>query len=266
MHNLALAHAEQGHFALAVESYRQAMLLAPAYSYLPYNLALLNQRMNRLADAENLYRMALREAEEARASGLVAPVSPWRERANTLNALGTVAAAKGRYKAAQEHYEQALKEDDQLTGAKYNLAVLLSRKGPSTRAVRLWRENITTDPSAPASRLALAEYLAKYGDRRGAILEYEAAVQVAPNHTGARRELAKLYGSDTRWQDAYDQLVEARKQMPDHAGIAEACGDAAVKLGRLAEGAAAYRVAARLYANKRDRKRVEAKLSSLGKM
>jgi tetratricopeptide (TPR) repeat protein len=266
MHNLALTHAEQGNFALAEDSYRQAMRLAPAYSYLPYNLALLNQRMNRLEDAENLYRIAMREAEEARGSGLVPPVSPWRERANILNALGTVAAAKRRYQAAQDYYGQALQDDPQLTGAKYNLAALLSRRGPSQQAVQLWRENVAAEPASPASRLALAEYLAKYGDRSEAIREYEAAVQVAPNHTAARRELAKLYARDNRWQGAYDQLMEARKQIPDQAGIAEEYGDAAVKLGRLAEGAAAYRDAARLYTVKRDRKRIEAKLSSLGKL
>jgi len=266
MHNLALAQAEQGNFALAEESYRQAMRLAPRYSYLPYNLALLNQRMNRLGDAENLYRVALRKAEDARSSGLVPPVSPWAEHANILNALGTVEAAKRRFKAAQECYEQALKEDPQLTGAKYNLAVLLSRKGQSPQAVQLWRENIAAEPGAPAPRLALAEYLAKYGDKSGAIREYEAAVQAAPNHTGARRELAKLYASDNRWQDAYDQLREARKQIPDHAGIAEEFGDAAVKLGQMAGGAAAYRDAARLYADKRDRRRVEAKLLNIDKM
>ena len=266
MHNLALTHAEQGNFALAVASYRKAMLLAPAYSYLPYNLALLNQRMNRLGDAESLYRIAMREAEEARSSGLVPPVSPWRERANILNALGTVAAAKRRYRIAQDYYGQALQEDPQLTGAKYNLAALLSRTGPSQRAVQLWRENIAAEPASPASRLALAEYLARYDDRAGAIREYEEVVQVAPNHTAARQELAKLYASSNRWQDAYDQLGEAHKQMPDHAGIAEEYGDAAVKLGRMAEGAAAYRKAARLYSDKRDRKRMEAKLSSLGKI
>ena len=263
MHNLALAHAEQGDFGLAVDSYRRAMRLAPAYSYLPYNLALLNQRMNRLGDAGDLYRVALRAAEDARRSGLVPPVSPWAERANILNAMGTVAAAKRRYKTARDYYGQALQQDPQLTSARYNLAVLLSAKGPSPRAVELWRENIAAEPAAPASRLALAEYLAKYGDRSGAILEYQAAVQVAPNHAGARRELASLYASGNRWQDALDQLGEARKQIPDHAAMAEEFADAALKLGRTAEAAAAYREAARLYTGKRDRKRIKEKLSGL---
>ena len=263
MHNLALAQAEQGEFDLAAKSYRRAMELAPAYSYLPYNLALLNQRMNRLGEAENLYRLALRAAEEARNSGLVPAVSPWQERANILNALGTVAAATRRYRVAQEYYQQALHDDDHLTSAKYNLAVLLSRIGPSTQAETLWRENIAAEPAALPSRLALAEYLARHGDQNGAVGELEAAIAVAPQHTGARRELAKLYATANRWRDAYAELEVARKQTPDAAGIAEEYADAAVKIGRPTEAAAAYRDAARLYGSKRDQKRVEAKLSSL---
>ena len=88
-------------------------------------------------------------------------------------------------------------------------------------------------------------------------------MQVAPHHTGARRELASLYASGNRWQDAFDQLGEARKQIPDHAAMAEEFADAALKLGRTAEAAAAYREAARLYTGKRDRKRIKEKLSGL---
>jgi tetratricopeptide (TPR) repeat protein len=266
MHNMALAYAEQGSFALAVATYRQAMRMAPAYSYLPYNLALLNQRMNRLSDAEELYRLAKGKAEDARKSGLLPPASPWRERADILNGLGSVAFAKHSYKTAQDDYEQALHDDPQLIAAKYNLAVLLSRKGPSDPAVKLWRENIVAAPAEPASRLALAEYLVKNGDRSGAIQEYEAAVRVAPNHAGAGETLAKLYAGEERWQSAYDQLLEARKQIPDHAAIAEEFADAAAKLGRLDEAAAAYRDAARLYPDKRDRKRLEAKLVGIGRI
>ena len=265
MHNLALAWSEQGNFAAAMDSYRAAMRLAPQYSYLPYNLALLNQRMNRLDDADRLYRTALRQAEENRRSGLVPPVTPWREHADVLNALGSVAAARHKYKDAQDFYQRALQDDPQLTEAKYNLAVLLSRAGPSQRAVDLWRENIAARPQEPASRLALGAYLAQNGDKDGAIREYEAAVMIAPDHVAARRELAKLYADQSRWQDAYDQLREARGLTPGHPGIAEEFGDAAAKLGRLVEAADAYREAVTLYSAASDRKRAERKLSAAGK-
>ena len=266
MHNLALAWSEQGNFAAAVASYRTAMSLAPQYSYLPYNLALLDQRRNRLDEADQLYHLALREAEENRASGLVPPVAPWREHADILNGLGAVAMARRKYKSAQDYYESALKDDPELVAAKYNLASLLSRDGPSSRAVDLWRSNIAALPQEPASRLALASYFEKYGDSAAAIREYEGAVQVAPGHAGARQSLANLYSREGRSQDAYTQLLEARALSPNNPEIAEAFGDAAVKVGRTREAREAYAQADKLFSAKRDRKRVERKLSvSTGK-
>jgi tetratricopeptide (TPR) repeat protein len=265
MHNLALAWSEQGNIAAAVDSYRMAMRLAPQYSYLPYNLALLNQRMNRLDDADQLYHLALREAEENRQSGLVPAVTPWREHADILNGIGAVAAARHKYAPAQDYYEHALQDDPELVAAKYNLANLLSRNGPSARAVDLWRSNIAAAPQEPASRLALAAYFEKNGDHAGAIREYEGVVRVAPQHVGARRELAKLYASDGRWQDAYDQLKEARTLSPEHPEIAEEFGDAAAKVGRPAEATEAYRQADRLFNARNDHKRVEGKLRAIGR-
>lgn len=262
MHNLALAWSEQGNFEAAADSYRMAMRLAPQYSYLPYNLALLNQRRNRLDEADQLYHFALRQAEENRRSGLVPAVTPWRERADILNGLGSIAAARHKYKLAENNYERALQDDPESIAARYNLANLLSRGGPSSRAVDLWRANIAADPQEPASRLALAAYFEKNGDSSAAIREYEGAVQVAPTHIAARQALASLYMNANRAQDAYEQLKQARALSPANAQIAEQFGDAATKLGQTAEASKTYRDAARLYSSGSDRKRVKRKLNS----
>lgn len=262
LHNLALTYSEQGDFRAALRAYSQAMGLAPEYSYLPYNLALLNQRMNRLDDAEKLYRIALRTAEEARRSGVNAAVSPWKERADILNALGTLAAARHHEKSAGDFYEAALKEDPQLAAAKHNLATLLSRRGPSAEAERLWRENIAADANSMESRLALAEYLERKGDAPEAAVEFEALIQAFPDQTGARRGLAKLYSKAGRWRDAMSQLEAARATSPNDPRLLEELGDAAAKAGKRAEAESAYRDAGRKYTDKRDRKRVAAKSDS----
>jgi tetratricopeptide (TPR) repeat protein len=261
MHNMALAYIEQGKFPEAEKAYLAAMHLAPKYSYLPYNLGLLYQRMNRLDDAETQYLQAKAQAEDNRATGLTPPVSPWREHAQILNALGSVAAARRKWTIARQYYEAALEEDGGLTAAKYNIAVLLSMNSASQRAVDLWRENITANPREPASRLALAAYLAREKDRSGAIQEYERAIAVAQNNVVARSALAKLYEEDDRWQDAYEELNEAEALSPQNPGIAEALGDAAVRVGRVAEAREDYGKAMAFFTAKQDRKRVRAKLS-----
>jgi tetratricopeptide (TPR) repeat protein len=263
MHNLALTWSEQGNFAAAAANYRQAMRLAPQYSYLPYNFALMNQRMNRLDEADQLYRVALSDAEKNRESGVVPSVTPWKERADILNGLGSVAALRRRFKIAQDYYERALRDDPDLAAAKYNLAALLSRGGPSLRAVELWRENIAAQPREPSSRLALAEYFETNGDKMAAMLEYEGAVQAAPKHVDARRVLARLYASSHRWQDAFGQLTQARALAPEDVEVVEALGDAEMQIGRSGEAREAYRNAAMLATTRADRKRIEMKLRAL---
>ena len=43
---------EAGDYDNAIRSYQQAMKLTPQFSYLPYNLGLVYQRMNRRREAE----------------------------------------------------------------------------------------------------------------------------------------------------------------------------------------------------------------------
>ena len=253
MHNLALAYSEQGKLAEAEGMYKLAMRIAPDYSYLPYNLGLLYQRVNRLDEAEQMYRLALKNAPA---------VTPSKERANIHNALGSLEAARKKWTAAKADYEQALQDSPGLNAANYNLAVLLSRDGPADRAVKLWKANIDADQNEPASRLALAAYLARQKDRPGAIREYEAALALAGKNVAARRELAKLYEADNRWQDAYLQLQTAHQASPQQAVIAEELGDAALKLGQKDEALEAYAAAVKLTTSRTDRKRLEDKRKS----
>jgi tetratricopeptide (TPR) repeat protein len=264
VHNLALALFERGQFAAAAREYAAAMKLAPQYSYLPYNFAVLNQRLNRLDEAEKLYQLALTTADQARRDGIVPEVKPWRERNEILNALGTVAAAHHRTKDARQFYEKAIQDDPQFAAAKYNLAVLLSRRGPSSDAEKLWRENLAADPKSAASRLALAAYLAKYAGTPAAIQEYELALAVVPENSGARRELARLYERDNRWDAALEQLRQALSRSPNEPRTLEELGDAAAHLGHNDDAAKAYADAANGYEARNDRKRVTQKRLRLG--
>jgi len=259
LHNLALADSERGDFTAAIQSYRKAMSLAPAYSYLPYNLGLLNQRMNRLDEAKTMYQLALRTAEDARLSGVSPAAIHWTERARVLNALGTVEAAKRHAEAAQKFYDAALVDDPEFAPASHNLAVLLSRKGRSPRAEQLWRQNIAADPADLASRAALAQYLEKYGTTDDAIRAYTEAIGIAPDYLAARRQLAKLFVTRNQWTEAFEQIDKARAQSPSNPAILEEFADIAVRSNHIAEAVKAWREAASLTGDKRDRKRLETK-------
>ncbi len=69
------------------------MKITPQYSYLPYNLGLVYQRLNLRREAEASYRKA----------AMLAPDS-----AEPLNALGSLKASEGKSAEAEKFYREAL--------------------------------------------------------------------------------------------------------------------------------------------------------------
>jgi Flp pilus assembly protein TadD len=86
---------ETGDYRSAIRAYQEAIRLTPQYSYLPYNLGLVYQRLNRRKDAETAYTKA----------EMLAPNS-----AEPYNALGTLKASEGKRTDAEQLYRQALQK------------------------------------------------------------------------------------------------------------------------------------------------------------
>jgi tetratricopeptide (TPR) repeat protein len=242
LHNLALTYSEQGNFLAASRAYQQAMTLAPDYSYLPYNLGLLNQNVNRLDEAERYYRQAIAAAQKARDSGIEPKAENWRERAVIWNALATVEMARKRYKQAREDLMLSKADDPELGVWKHNQALLLTRKGPSAEAERLWREAIAVDPPGYASRIALMEYLLRNG-----------------RDADARAEFESLVGSLGLPGGGTPKLEELRNHLPFDAELFELYGDEAAQKGHAEDARAGYAAAESAYRTKQDRARVEKK-------
>ncbi len=242
LHNLALAYSEQGNFLAAARSYQQAMRLAPNYSYLPYNLGLLNQNVNRLDEAQRYYRQAIAAAQKARDLGIEPKTARFRERAVIWNALATIDMERKNYRHAEEDLKLAKADDPDLGAVKHNEALLLSRKGASADAERLWREAMQADPPGFASRIALAEYL----------LHNQRGVEARAEFEGLVASLA-LPGSGL---PTLDQL---RNHLPFDAELFELYGDDAAQKGQTADAAAGYAAAESAYRAKQDRARVKKK-------
>ncbi len=83
------------------------MKITPNFGYLPYNLGLIYQRLNRRKEAEEAYRK----------SSALSPAS-----AEPLNALGTLKAAEGKTAEAEKLYRAALEKNPNLLPARHNLA------------------------------------------------------------------------------------------------------------------------------------------------
>jgi tetratricopeptide (TPR) repeat protein len=153
--------------------------------------------------------------------------------------------ARNHYKQASADLELARGDDPGLGAMKHNEALVLSRKGPSPEAERLWREAIMADPPGFASRIALAEYLLRNQREPEARTEFENLVATLDIPAGQLPALDDL-----------------RNRLPFDAGLFELYGDAAAHLGRTADATAGYEAAIRAYRSRQERQRVQKKLTS----
>ncbi|MGH9723009.1 MAG: tetratricopeptide repeat protein, partial [Bryobacteraceae bacterium] len=221
---------------------QQAMRLAPRYSYLPYNLGLVYQRLNRRNDAEAAYSKAI----------AIAPDS-----GEPYNALGSLKASTGKFSEAEQLYRQALAKNPALLAASYNLGLLLSsRKDRLGEAIALWRGNLQRDPQHLPSRLSLAAAL---DDSKAAIVEYQEILKIRPDYVAARLALADLLVKTGDHQGAVTELREALKTEPRSSTIHEKIGDVEKSRNRSAEAAEAYRRALELAPDSTTRKRIRKK-------
>ena len=176
--------------------------MTPQYSYLPYNLGLVYQRLNRRKDAEASYKKAT----------LLAPDS-----GEPYNALGTLKASEGKRDEAERLYREALQKNSNLLAARHNLALLLAdEKNRQQEAMDLWRANLQQSPDYLPSRLSLAGTLATAGDNAAAIEEYRKVLEAKPDYPAAHFALAALLAKSGDSEGALQELRGLSKQQPQN--------------------------------------------------
>jgi tetratricopeptide (TPR) repeat protein len=224
------------------------MEIAPDYPYLPYNLALLYQRLNRTADARHYYRQVLATAEKGRASGVLFRTDGSRpEDALAHNALGALAAARRNATLAEKEYRQALIDDPSNLSARYNLALLLSSNGRrSPEAETLWLRNLAADPHHLTTRLAYARYLASLGQLTEAIAQFRLALADASDLVPLRRDLAAALTAVHQAGEARTVLQAALLKAPDDPALLDQMGETESALGDESAAADYHRKASSL--------------------
>jgi tetratricopeptide (TPR) repeat protein len=241
-----LAYVETGDYRSAIRAYQEAIRLTPQYSYLPYNLGLVYQRLNRRKDAQAAYTKA----------EMLAPDS-----AEPYNALGPLRASEGKRNEAEQLYRQALQKNPGLLAARHNLALLLAdQKGREKEAVDLWRDNLRQTPDYLPSRLSLAGALAAQGDYADAIEEYRKVLEVKPDYVGARIALADALVKTNDRSGALEQLRLATKQDSGDPSLFDRIGDLEAAQQNPAEARIAYQAALNLKPDRALRKQIEQKL------
>jgi tetratricopeptide (TPR) repeat protein len=215
-HNMALLYTETGNYEEAIRSYRHAMDIDPSYSYLPYNLGLLYQRLNRKADARQSYELAFRKADEARRYGYLDSADGTRPQESMAhNAMGALAADRGRWGQAQKLYREALQDDAKNLDARHNLALLLTRGKKPTPAQRmeaedLWNTVLGQDRDNIPARLARARYEVRESELNTAITDYQELIRRYPDLQPARREVVDALVANHEPAEAFATLKGIR--------------------------------------------------------
>jgi tetratricopeptide (TPR) repeat protein len=228
-HNRALSLQQRGETQRAAADYERGMQLGPGYSYLAYNLGLLYQKTNQPARAEAAYREALRRRNTA----LPPLASAW-------IALGTLAAARGRGREAEQEYARAeaalagreAGESQERLTLRHNEALLYAQFEEKKSKLTQWRNpvalwEVNAGFGFLPSVFATAEYWEKRKEWARARASYERATALAPENlaarvatirmarlmgdlAGARRELAEV---GEKWPQ--DPTVEAARKEID---------------------------------------------------
>lgn len=239
VHNLSLTLSERGDFDGAIRLYRFAMQIAPQYSYLPYNLGLLYARLGDNANARKWFE----------AAGKVAVAYPrkqngvWPERAQILNALGTLAVERHDATRARTLFNSAMADDPANPNPRQNLALLAAGEKNYPEADRLWTAVIADSPAFLAARVSLAASLAERKDNARAIEQYRQILRIDPDWTGVHEALARLDLETGDTAEALRELDAGLLATPSNPFLLEMRGDLLSRLGRAPEAAADWNAA-----------------------
>jgi tetratricopeptide (TPR) repeat protein len=236
------------------------MDIAPQYSYLPYNLGLLYDRLGDTASARHWFEAAGKTAEAWPRK----KTGTWPEMAQVLNALGTLAVENRAPERAKGYFLEARTHDPRNPNVRNNLALLMATQKNYVEADKLWRSVIDDFPDFTASRVALARSLEQRGDRVAATAQYREILKADPGWTGAHEALARLYYSTGDYPSALNEIDQALSDLPSSPSLVELRGDTLFKLHRRSEAADDWKSALLVAPDRNAVRRISKKLRDEG--
>jgi len=215
----------------AVAAYEQALSIDPDDASTYYNLAVVQMRLGRRAEAIEAFRRALSLDPEHRDSHFN---------------LGVALSKEGRFAEASDHFEKAYSIDTEDDESHLEWAVSLYELGQNDRAERELKSILEADPDNSRAHLYLGAVLAERGLGSGARAQLERALELldeSEERAQATLLLAIEAEREGRDRDAVSLYREVLRLDPELEQVLGALGSALARLGRFDEAAVEFEAA-----------------------
>ncbi|MFQ5901654.1 MAG: tetratricopeptide repeat protein [Thermodesulfobacteriota bacterium] len=229
-YNLGIAYMEKGRFNEAVEAYKKAIELDPAYFDARNNLGITYQELG-------MYDKALSEFKES------LKINPNHFKAH--HNLGLVYNNKGYIDKAIQEYRIASRINPDYAETHNNLGVAYAAQGRIEDAVREYMITLKLEPDSAKIHYNIAN--AYYNQKRlnDAAKEFQAALELEPDNAESYYGLGLVYSDLKRYPDALKIFQTALKIKPDHSESYNNIGNIYLMQGRVEMAIEEYRKALR---------------------
>jgi tetratricopeptide (TPR) repeat protein len=190
-----------------------------------YRFGLLRLQQTRFADAEVLFRRAVK----------VTPRS-----ADAQLHLAVALTGLKRHDEAMRRYEKALALKPNFAEAHNNLGYALQTAGRAEEAAAHYRNALAIKPDYAEAHNNLGAALAALGHHEEAVAQYQAAIALRPAYAEAHRSLANALGALERHGEAAAHYEKVLSILPNDAAARTALGNTLHRLDRTEEAIAQY--------------------------
>jgi len=175
---LAVLHAQQGAFTVAVEMFRRAVRLKPHFVDARYNLAF---AMNLIGDHDGALKQYQRVLKlDAR-------------HIDAINNCASTLAKLGRFQDAIEQYRQLIAAKPDRAESHYNLSILLTELERVDEALESARQAIALHPRYAEAHFSRAVALYEMNRLEEALSSYDTAIALKPDYVDAHCNRAILF-------------------------------------------------------------------------
>ena len=229
--NLGLALAKRRAFAEAINEFRKAVEIDPAFVEAHTNLGIFLAQGGSPEEAVSHLRQAL----------TIDPTF-----ASAQNTLGNILANAGESDKAIEHFRRALQSNPKSAMTYYNLGRVLAKRGDLDEAIEYYQKALVLNPLDPDVHNNLGLVFQSQGRLQEAAAQFNDALRVDPKYARAYFNLGKLFAGQGNFSSAVENFRQAVQIQPGLPEIHEQLARALSQQGNKEEAIQHYQEAVRL--------------------